>query len=152
MRIIGIIIFIFFLTGCTQQTMYHSYYHVPQDKNWTNTDTVSLDIHITDTLKPYQLYFLIRNNTNYPYQNFRAAVSYNLPDTTVCTTDTLEIMLATQDGKWLGSGWAGLYQSTLLLKEVYITHPGNFTFKINHLLDEGIKGIADVGIQAKSPE
>ena len=53
-----------------------------------------------------------------------------------------------KEGKWNGTGWGSLFQSTLPIGSAIVRHPGNYTFKITHgMQDELLKGINDVGVK-----
>ena len=137
-----------FCVCCTNQTMYHSYQHIHQH-DWDRNDTLFFTLSITDTLKHYSLSIIVRNNNSYPYQELPLSVTYNLPDSTMWETDSLIFSITDEKGKWLGSGWGGLFQSSLILKETAIPHPGNYQFKIVPLINGKLSGICDVGVQAK---
>jgi len=69
-----------------------------------------------------------------------------MPDPAQYRSFKINFILADRDGKWSGSGWGGLYQSSVSLGKEYIS-PGNYTFKVIHQMpDEYLKGINDVGI------
>ncbi len=68
----------------------------------------------------YNLYFLVRNDNNYPYSNLFLIAK--ISDSKSQKIDTLEYEMADAEGKWLGSGIWDLKESKLLFKK-------NFRFK-----------------------
>lgn len=132
--------------SCTNRVVYHAYHHLPQE-GWGKHDTISLDLHISDTIAGHaEIIFLVRNHSGYPYQDFHATLRHNMPDSTQWRSFKINLTLADKDGRWNGSGWAGLYQTAFSLGKVY-THPGIYTFKVVHQMpDEYLKGINDIGI------
>ena len=133
--------------GCMKQTVYHSYQPIP-NKGWGKSDTLVFQIPVVDSLPvTLQLAAEVRNNTMYPYQNLFVIVSHNLQDSLTFQTDTLEFVLADQEGNWKGSGWGSLLQSTLPLGKVQVKGAGNYVLKMSHgMKDETLTGIRDAGI------
>jgi gliding motility-associated lipoprotein GldH len=135
-------------SSCTD-IVYHTYHHFPRER-WGKHDTITLHLHISDPVSGNaEISFLIRNQSNYPYQDFHATLQHNIPDSTQWRNYNLNFTLANEDGQWNGSGWAGLYQSLISLGQIYV-RPGTYTFKIVHEMpDEYLKGINDMGILIK---
>mgnify|MGYP003208900959 CR=1 FL=1 len=117
------------LTACDENTVYHSYQSTPPD-GWKKSDTLFFNVPLKDSLANLRLSVGVRNSSNYPYQNLNILIHYNL------------------EGKWTGTGWGSLYQSALPLKDCFVKHPGNYTFKIVHeMKNEQLTGISDVGLK-----
>ena len=56
--------------------------------------------------------------------------------------------LADSTGRWTGYGWGSIYQTAVFVKSVRPLHPGNYTVKIVHgMQDEKLTGLNDVGIR-----
>ena len=135
------------LTACDENTVYHSYQSTPPD-GWKKSDTLFFNVPLKDSLANLRLSVGVRNSSNYPYQNLNILIHYNLEDSTVWKTDTLKFILTDREGKWTGTGWGSLYQSALPLKDCFVKHPGNYTFKIVHeMKNEQQTGISDVGLK-----
>lgn len=133
--------------ACNENTVYHSYQSIPSE-GWKKSDTLFFNIAVTDTLQPLQLSAEIRNKSNYSYRNLYLSVSHNLKDSTIWKTDTLQLILADKEGKWKGTGWGSLFQSKVSISSVTVQHPGNYTFKVTHeMQDELLEGINDIGIK-----
>lgn len=141
------------LTACTDSIPYHSYHHFTTQE-WNKNDTVILHLAVTDSFpNRYEILFLVRNQSTYPYQDLAVTLWYNLPDSLSWKSRELNLMLADKDGKWFGSGLGGLYQFSLSLDDVQISHPCNPTFKVIHRMqDDYLHGINDIGILLKKKE
>lgn len=138
---------VFLTTACDKKTVYHSYHAIPTE-GWKKSDTLFFDIPVKDSLTQFNLAAEIRNKSNYVYRNLYLVISHNLEDSTVWKTDTLLLILADKEGKWNGTGWGSLFQSELPIGTIAIQHPGNYTLKIIHgMQDEILKGINDIGIK-----
>lgn len=137
----------YLIVACNENTVYHSYRSIPSE-GWRKSDTLFFNIPVKDSLEHLHLSVEIRNKSNYAYRNLYLSVSHNLEDSMVWKTDTLLLMLADKEGKWSGTGWGSLFQSTLPIGSVVVQHPGNYTFKIAHRMqDELLKGINDIGVK-----
>lgn len=142
----------FLTTACDKKTVYHSYQSIPTE-GWRQSDTLFFNIPVKDSLIRFNLAAEIRNKSNYTYRNLYLVTSHNLEDSTVWKTDTLLLMLADKEGKWNGTGWGSLFQSELPIGTITIRHPGNYTFKITHgMQDEALKGINDIGVIVERTE
>lgn len=135
------------LSACDEHTTYHAY--LPTAKaGWGKGDTLFFSVPVKDTLPLLHVSVGVRNGSNYPYQNLYLFVSHNLEDSTSWKTDTLEFVIADEEGKWTGDGLGSLYQLMLPMTNVVARHPGNYTFKVAHgMKDERLNGISDVGIK-----
>lgn len=146
LKAICLVLIVMLSSSCVDRIMYRSYHHFPKER-WGKGDTVALNIHIVDSVYSHtKITFLVRNLSSYSYQDFSATVLHNLPDSTSWKSSRVSFILANKDGQWRGSGWAGLYQSSVSLGEIDAP-PGNYTFKIAHQMqDEQLTGINDIGI------
>lgn len=130
-----------------EQTVYHSYQSIPE-RGWGKSDTLVFKVPMPDSLKTLKLFAEVRNENQYPYRNLYLVVSQNLQDSIAFQTDTLELTLADKEGKWTGTGWGNLFQSTLSIGTAVIRHSGNYTFKVSQgMKDDQLIGISDVGIK-----
>lgn len=150
-RFRGICLFLIstLLVSCSDQIVYHSYHHFPKE-GWRKSDTLFLDLHVTDSFpNDAEIIFLIRNQANYLYQDFHAILQHNIPDSVHWRSYKADFIMTDKDGKWNGSGWGGLYQLSVSLGEFHVP-PGTYTFKVVHQMsDEQLQGINDAGILIK---
>ncbi len=120
---------------------------------WHKDSIVQMQFVPQDTVKAYDIFFLIRNDNAYPYANlFLIAKMDNGKQTLV---DTLEYAMADEKGRWLGSGIWDLKESKLIYKQNYRfkdTIPVKISLqqavrKSRQILgDETLPGIKTVGI------
>ncbi len=82
---------------------------------WSKDSIVSLKFKPADSLQTYDIYFLIRNDQNYPYSNI--FVIAQIENDRQISTDTLEYAMADAQGNWLGSGIWDLKESKLVYKK-----------------------------------
>lgn len=147
LKVICLLALAWLSVSCTDCFVYHAY-HPFLKEGWNRQDTLTLRIQMTDSVAgDVRASFLIRNNSDYLYQDFIATVRHNFPDTTRWRSYKITFTLADPDGRWNGSGIGGLYQSSVLLGEAPVAYPANYTFRIIHQMnEEQLSGISDVGI------
>ncbi|MEG1546065.1 MAG: gliding motility lipoprotein GldH [Bacteroidaceae bacterium] len=134
------------LTACHSNTVHHSFQSINKD-GWSKSDTLSFSVILPDSTSMYKVKIEIRNDYNYPYRNLYLFVSNNLSNIAHFTTDTIEYKLANNNGKWIGTGWGTVYQSSYSIPYILSTPQGGHTFKINHgMTDDLLQGISNVGI------
>ena len=122
------------MAACNENTVYHSYQSLPNE-GWAKSDTLSFQCPVTDSIPAtLRLFAEVRNRSEYPYHNlYLFTIAINLADTT---------------GRWLGNGWGSIYQTAVFVKSIRPLHPGNYTIKIMHgMQDEKLTGLNDVGIR-----
>jgi gliding motility-associated lipoprotein GldH len=66
--------------------------------------------------------------------------------------DTVEIMLATPEGKWMGKGLGDLWDNQILFKRnVTFPEPGEYKFEITHAMRANpLTGILDGGMRIET--
>jgi gliding motility-associated lipoprotein GldH len=106
-------------------------------------------LNIKDTTKIYNLSFNARNEAKYPYSNLWLFISI-VPPSGKERKDTVELTLATPDGKWLGSGLGYLYERKYPYKQnIFFPEKGNYSVNVRQGMrtETGtLKGIHDFGI------
>jgi gliding motility-associated lipoprotein GldH len=68
---------------------------------WDMEHSVILTAQITDTVNPHNVYVNFRNAGTYPFSNIFLFVNTRFPNGQM-DRDTVEVMLATPEGKWMG--------------------------------------------------
>ena len=119
-----------------------------EDAKWSMNQPVRFSVNVQDTLSPYDFYINIRNNGDYGFNNLYLFLNTEFPNGQ-SVSDTLECLLASSDGKWLGSGLGDIYsQSILLKKKVRFPAKGVYRFEmIQAMRTDPLIGISDTGIR-----
>lgn len=136
-------------TSCNNQEIYYRFQEL-KDAEWIQTDTIRFDIDSTafELNKPYDLTIELTNNVNYPYQNIWFFVRENIGNDSVFTNREKEFQLADEFGKWHGSGFGTLYQTSLPLSKITFKEKRNYRIKLVHgMRDQRLPGIEKVGIR-----
>ncbi|MDD3322769.1 MAG: gliding motility lipoprotein GldH [Paludibacter sp.] len=138
---------IFFFVSCVNNDAYFQYQSV-SPQGWCKDSVLIFDIPITDTISTYNLYVNIRNRGEYPYQNLWLFLQKMTPDS-IITKDSIELYLADQRGKWLGSGLGSILEMPVLYNQnIQFLLKGNYEYKIQHgMRDSVLIGINDIGMR-----
>ena len=149
--IIGFFVVFTFLSSCNEGEVYYRFQPV-KNNNWDKQTTFDflLDSLSVDPNKQYDIMLEIVNSNQYPYRNLWLRISQNFNDT-VFVNDTIEIKLADENGKWIGSGSAGLYQFTVPYKNgIRLDSTRSYSIHIRQVMkDNPLKGIDKVGVMVK---
>ena len=115
---------------------------------WNNQDYPYFDVNVEDTLSAYNFYLNIRHLENYRYSNFYMFLHTTFPDGSQ-THDTVELVLAYPDGRWIGKGSGSMRDNNILLNNnLYFPLKGNYRFEIEQAMRESVlEGITDVGLR-----
>lgn len=127
--------------------IYNSYVALP-NTGWGTDSLAVFRVNIDDTLSAYDMYFMLRNQSNYAYQNLWLFVDVVAPDGAVAR-DTVDCVLAHHDGRWIGSGWGSLYDSQHQYRlNTRFAKAGTYRFRICHgMRDDAIEGIHSIGLR-----
>lgn len=145
---LGIAIAMMAAVACQRSTdIYNSYVALP-NTGWTIDSLAVFRVDITDADKPYDLYFMVRNQNNYAYQNLWLFIDIVSPDGYV-QRDTLDCILAEHDGRWKGSGWGSLYDAEYPYRlSTRFAAPGLYRFRVCHgMRQDDIEGIHSIGLR-----
>lgn len=147
--ILSIFALILVAVSCSEREAYYKFGEL-KEANWPVEEALLFVIDSTDmpSDKRYDVSVEITNNVNYPYQNLWLFSEYNKEDSSIVKSQK-EFILADEFGKWQGSGFASLYQSTFpVLKSVRFAKGVKYEIYIRHgMQDTILHGIEKVGLK-----
>lgn len=136
-----------FLSSCNENQVFDEVVQLP-DNAWSAMDTIRFNVAISDTSAVYDVLLHIRNEKTYNYSNLWLFIETTAPNGQTLQ-DTLEIILANEEGNWLGKGIGNV--NTLLspyLKQVSFKYRGIYTFAITQgMRDTKLEHILNVGLR-----
>jgi len=146
-----LILFLVILTllfACQKKSVFSDYRALKGSK-WHQDSVLRFDMTVPDSTKIYNLFLNVRNEGRYPYSNLWLFVKI-IPPKGQVINDTIELSLATPEGKWLGYGLGDLYDMKYPYKQTtFFPNSGYYRFEVRHGMrtEDGIlKGIHDFGI------
>jgi gliding motility-associated lipoprotein GldH len=120
-----------------------------KDCIWNKDAALKFALPVEDTLEWYSLSIDLRNRTDYGFQNLYLFINISAPNGNTFA-DTLNFVLAYDDGKWTGSG--GLFskfrENTFLYRKyIRFPEPGVYTVNVRHgMRKDELEGISSVGL------
>ncbi|WP_062037870.1 gliding motility lipoprotein GldH [Lentimicrobium saccharophilum] len=133
--------------GCDPDKFYDESLSLPGDR-WPKEDALSFTVNIEDTVSPYSFYLNVRNSTSYKYNNIYFFLTTSYPGGGM-SRDTIECMLASKNGEWLGKG-NGRYRDNRIWVRDNIRFPrkGEYTLRLNQAMREDVlEGISEAGVR-----
>ena len=115
---------------------------------WNATEPVHFEFETNDTIQLHNFYIDVRNREDYPFSNIFFFVEMEFPNGKK-SIDTVECMLANEQGEWLGEPSASLYSHEFLYQRAkQFPLGGRYKIDIRQgmRVDE-LKGISDVGFK-----
>ena len=140
------------LAACQPSAVYDQFNAVGGQWHMDSTQTFVVDIG--DNSLPYAVIMKLRHNADYPYSNlylFRTIASAN----GVEYSDTVNLALANQQGKWLGNGVGEVKTMEWVYADrgLRFTDQRKYTFTLQHgMRDTVLEGIMDVGLELRPIE
>lgn len=114
-KLIAIFSIIFLLVSCNKNVVYSKYQKF-KDYDWYAKDKAIFDFEITDTISLNTISLMVRHADAYPYSNLFLFVTTNYPDGKTLV-DTMEVVLADEQGKWTGSGAGDIFDFKIPIKK-----------------------------------
>ncbi len=133
--------------SCGESAVYQSSKTLPKE-GWRKYDVVSFDYDSKDTVGEYQILVDIRNNDEYPFQNFWLFVHSMSPDS-VEYSDTLNCVLADNYGKWVGRFSGSMYHVPVeFIHSTPFKKEGIYHFDlVQGMRMDTLPGITEIGIR-----
>jgi gliding motility-associated lipoprotein GldH len=145
--LLSVIIAAVFLQSCDSSRVFEENEEIPKSL-WSAKQSLVFQTNIEDTVSAHNVYLNIRNAGVYPFSNIFLFINTTLPGGQL-DRDTVEIMLATPDGKWLGNGLGDIWDNQVLFKQqVRFPRAGEYRFEIIQAMRlDPLPGIMDAGIR-----
>lgn len=135
------------LLSCDPGRVYEKNIKIP-DGIWDKDNKLSFEVFIDDTVSAHNLYVNVRNTSLYPFSNLFLFIETTAPSGHTIR-DTVEVILANERGKWLGSGLGDIWDLQQAYKEnVRFAQRGKYSFqyqqamrmdKLPFILDSGLR-------------
>lgn len=135
------------LHACSPSDLYHDTRKIPNGI-WPMGYKTTFEFTFADSLKPVDVFVDIRNYEDYPYANLYLFLDTEFPDGRRFR-DTLECLLATPEGKWLGRKNGSVRESRFLIKRnVILPRKGTYHFIFEQGMREAhLRGIPEIGLK-----
>ena len=117
------------------------------EAEWGHENRVAFDVDINDTLCGYAFGLELRHLENYRYSNLFVFLHTRMPNGNL-THDTIECILATPEGRWIGKGSGSMRDLRVPLNQsLRFPLKGTYHFEIEQAMREPVlEGISDIGL------
>lgn len=125
--------------ACEPVALYEKSVVIP-GHNWKSSFRPEFSFTISDTTRPYQLYFIIRHSDRYRFNNIFVNLYAKGPGQDTAQAVRYDIRLGTDDKGWLGAGMDDIYEHRELLtprgQEFFFKKPGLYRFTLEQIMRE----------------
>jgi gliding motility-associated lipoprotein GldH len=137
------------LFSCDTIDLYEKVVPIPKHQ-WQSSYKPSFTFHIKDTAVTYQVFFIVRHNNQYRYNNVWVNLYAKGPADSV-EKFNLELPLANKEG-WLGTGMDDIFEHriafTLDPSRFQFSRSGDYTFTLEQVMrDDPLENVMNVGIR-----
>jgi len=134
-------------SSCNQNTVYDEIVTLPSE-GWYKNNAVSFNVNISDSLDNYEFSLITRNSNSYRYSNLYIFLITEFPNGNV-SHDTIECVLANEEGKWLGKGWGEIKENNITLKSgLRFPLTGSYSFLVQQAMRvDTLTGMVDIGLR-----
>lgn len=135
------------LVRCTTVDLYEKSVTIP-DHQWKSGFKPTFQFTIKDTTVPYQLLFIMRHSEKYSYNNIYVNVYVKGPGQDSTLKIQKDLLLATNEKGWLGTGMDDIYEHRIPLAPAQSLKAGTYTFTIEQIMREDpLKNVLNAGIR-----
>ncbi len=140
------------LTSCGNREVFSQYKPI-NEHTWQVDSVVNFIFDVTDTTTKHNVLLGVRNGVTYNYSNIYLFVKTIFPNKKAIN-DTVEIMLANDQGQWLGKKVNNLIDNQIQYKRgILFPLKGNYTISIQQgMRDTKLQEIFDVGVTIEQTE
>ncbi len=146
----------FYLASCNTIDLYEKSVSIP-GHSWKSSYKPSFTFTIKDTVSAYKLFFIIRHNDKYSFNNIYINLTTKQPGSDSTQTIGLPLELATNEKGWLATGMDDIYEHRIALtpagQQFYFRKPGDYTFSIEQIMREDpLNNVLNVGLRIEKKE
>ena len=147
--VFSLLLFILFFAACDDGRIYEESLKIPEAK-WERDQTAKFEFEIEDSLANYAFFLHFRHAGDYPYKNIYLFTRTQSP-TGKLALDTAQMILANNQGKWLGKGIGDIYDYQFKFKQGPIfQEKGKYQVEIEQAMREKtLSNVTDIGIGIK---
>lgn len=133
------------LAACRLRHNDYSDFHTFGKDGWAYTDTIVFTPELDDSVTVAPLTLCVRHSNAYPYSNLWLELEYPVSDSTT-RTDTVQLILADDFGRWHGNGSGVSYQFSDTLSHTFKAFRHREIKIRNIMRRDTLPGIEQIGI------
>lgn len=142
----------YLLFSCTTIDLYEKSVTIPKHQ-WESSFKPSFEFTIKDTSAPYKLFFILRHNEKYSFNNIYINVYVKGPGQDSAVKIQQDLVLATNDKGWLATGMDDIYEHRIPLAPEQSLRAGTYTFTIEQIMREDpLKNVLNAGLRIEKKQ
>ncbi|MGB5668075.1 MAG: gliding motility lipoprotein GldH [Maribacter sp.] len=154
LRVVFALVVVVFLVSCDDSIL-KSDFRATDNGSWNKDNVIEFNFSEMDTIQNHHIFINIRNDNTFPYSNLFLIAELIYPNGET-VKDTLEFVMASPDGTWLGKGYGSIKENKLWYKEnIIFPSSGVYTIRLSHAMRKNgnvdgvvnLDGITDVGFE-----
>ena len=144
-----LLLILFVLQSCDPGRVYEKNIRIP-DGIWSQDNVIQFEVMIEDTSSSHNMYVNVRNTSLFTTSNLYLFIKTTAPSGH-SVEDTLEVILADDSGKWLGSGLGDIWDLQQLYKQnIRFAQKGKYVFEYEQAMRaEQLPFVLDVGLRVE---
>lgn len=142
-----------FCLSCDSNAIYKSYVDM-KDTNWYVKNVPAFTFEVKDETIPYNIYLLVRNASQYPYNNLYVTRYIYGPDGKILSNRLEEVMLFNEKtGKPLGEGLGDIYDNKVISSRNFMfPKKGKYTIKLKqYMRQDPLPYVMSIGVSVEKP-
>lgn len=137
-----------FFTSCDKNMVFDKFHHI-DGESWAWDQPVNFLFQIDDTLSYNNIIITVRHSTDYPLSNLYMFVHLNGPSGQ-SVNDTINFMLARNNGKWIGVGIGNLREIAYLYrKNTLFPEPGEYELSLEQAMRLQEVPVSEIGVRVE---
>lgn len=147
--IFGCVLSVCLFASCDPGRLYEENKTIDQNA-WYYKNKMFFDVQVKDTTKVYNVLVNVRVSSEYKYSNIFMLVNAINPDKR-SDQRRIEIKLANETGKWLGSGLGDIYDYQFpAIRKVKFPQSGFYRFELEqNMRDDTLMHVKSAGIRVE---
>ena len=145
------LVFSMWVLSCDNHSIFKSYEDL-KDTNWYVKNIPSFTFEVRDETVPYNIYLLIRNTSQYPYNNlYINRYIYGIDGNQISNRLEEATLFNSKTGKPFGKGLGDIYDHKLLSSRNFIfPKKGKYTIKFKqYMRQDPLPNVMSVGISVE---
>jgi gliding motility-associated lipoprotein GldH len=146
----GCIAIVLILASCQTLDVFEKNVSIPNHE-WSTSYKPEIEFEISDTTSFYNIYVVMRHTDAYRYKNIWMNVYTQIPGDTV-NKQRLDLLLATDDRGWLGSGMDDIFEHRIRItsQPQRLTRKGVYKFRLEQVMREDpLQYVMNVGVRVE---
>jgi gliding motility-associated lipoprotein GldH len=143
-----ILIIIITLSGCSPSGVFEKNVLIPGYK-WASSFQPKIDFELNDTTSAYNVFIVFRHTNAYNYNNLWVKAAVKEPGSNDWKTGQYDLLLATNDKGWLGSGMDDIFEHRILIQpQTKFRKPGKYEYTIQQIMREDpLANVMNIGLR-----